>query len=91
MGPNIDPCGTQLETSPQLDGLPITISLSIRLDSQFLIHLFVFLLEPICLAVPVKIMYGVFTDNLWTCIHRDVGMCSTFLWDPIGNFLFFFF
>lgn len=75
MGPNIDPCGTQLETSPQLDGLPITISLSIRLDSQFLIHLFVFLLEPICLAVPVKIMYGVFTDNLWTCIHRDVGMC----------------
>lgn len=43
MGPSIDPCGTLLETSPQLDGLPITISLCIRLDSQFLIHLFLFL------------------------------------------------
>lgn len=58
MGPNIDPCGTLLETSPQLDGLPITISLCIRLDSQFLIHLFVFLLGPICLAVPLKKCVG---------------------------------
>lgn len=72
MGPNIDPCGTQLETSPQLDGLPITISLCIRLDSQFLIPLFVFLLEPICLAVPFKIMCGNLCRWLWTCIHRDL-------------------
>jgi flagellar biosynthesis protein FliP len=62
MGPNIDPCGTLLETSPQLDGLPITISLYIRLDSQFLIHLFIFLLTPICAAVPFKIMFGIFAD-----------------------------
>lgn len=74
MGPNIDPCGTQLETSPQLDGLPITISLYIRLASQFLIHLFVFLLGTICLAVPFKIMYAFFADNLRTCIHRNVGI-----------------
>ena len=79
MGPNIDPCGTQLETSPQLDGLPIMISLCIRLDSQFLIHLFVFLLGPICLAVPFKIMYVLFADNLWTCIHKDLGISSMFL------------
>lgn len=58
MGPNIDPCGTLLETSPQLDGLPITISLCIRLDSQLLIHLFVFMWEPICLAVLFEIMCG---------------------------------
>lgn len=43
MGSSIDLCGTLLETSPQLDGLPITISLYIRLESQFLIHLFLFL------------------------------------------------
>lgn len=43
MGPSIDPCGTLLETSPQLDRLPITISLYIWLDNQFLIHLFLFL------------------------------------------------
>lgn len=43
MGPSIDPCGTLLETSPQPDRLPIMISLFILLDSQFLIHLFLFL------------------------------------------------
>lgn len=73
MGPNIDPCGTQLETSPQLDGLPIMISLCIRLASQFLIHFFVFLCEPICGAVPFKIMCGVLQV---TCgfVGTDLGI-----------------
>lgn len=66
MGPNCDPW-IPLEISPQLDGLPLTITLLIRLDSQFLIHLIVLTVQNIlCWLSNHKILFS----TVWNALLK---------------------